>query len=351
MTSTGCAWRPTSTSPSSRACSPTIQGRRPRHGPANIQSGVKYWSRPCGRHRATPPELPTVNHQGSVNDPTTPSHPTARVPGLAEPAWWSCWPPPQAGPRAPSTTRTFGPSWPRTASLSRARQRRPQGQPHDSTFATRPSRRSSPRRPGQERTRQPYQLRASDGDDAPPKRTRSSPPPRKTPSGSGSPRGPVPAALVPDPAAAGPPIRGKECRLGCAYPIDRFILAELEKRGRNQPRRRIAGRWPGASAWTDRPAAHPRRVEAFVNDIAPNAYERYVDRLLDSPHWASTAPVLARRRSLCRHPRHPLRQLTARCGPYRDWVIKACQPQHAFDEFTVEQLAVNTAPKPTPRPV
>src|SRR6516165_125769 len=69
-------------------------------------------------------------------------------------------------------------------------------------------------------------------------------------------------------------------------PIDSFILAELEKHGL-QPapeadRRTLARRL--SLDLTGLPP-EPAEVEQFVSDTEPDAYERYVDRLLRSPHW------------------------------------------------------------------
>src|SRR5262249_49585833 len=69
-------------------------------------------------------------------------------------------------------------------------------------------------------------------------------------------------------------------------PIDAFILADLEKHGL-QPapeadRRTLARRV--SLDLTGLPPA-PRDVDDFVKDTSPDAYERYVDRLLKSPHW------------------------------------------------------------------
>ena len=56
-------------------------------------------------------------------------------------------------------------------------------------------------------------------------------------------------------------------------------------------------------------------VEAFVNDPAPDAYEQLVDRLMASPQLGrASRPLLARRRPLRRHARHPLRQLPRDLG-------------------------------------
>src|SRR5260370_767974 len=67
-------------------------------------------------------------------------------------------------------------------------------------------------------------------------------------------------------------------------PIDRFILAELEKRGMTPnpeaDRRTLARRL--SLDLTGLPPA-PADVEAFVNDKAPDAYEKYVDQLMKSP--------------------------------------------------------------------
>src|SRR5207244_1501793 len=69
-------------------------------------------------------------------------------------------------------------------------------------------------------------------------------------------------------------------------PIDSFILAKLEAAGlkpaSEADRRTLARRL--SLDLTGLPPA-PADVEAFVNDPAPDAYEKYVDRLLKSPHW------------------------------------------------------------------
>jgi Protein of unknown function (DUF1549)/Planctomycete cytochrome C len=69
-------------------------------------------------------------------------------------------------------------------------------------------------------------------------------------------------------------------------PIDSFVLAELEKQGQ-QPapeadRRSLARRL--SFDLTGLPPA-PEDVEEMVNDRAENWYEKYVDKLMKSPHW------------------------------------------------------------------
>jgi hypothetical protein len=131
-------------------------------------------------------------------------------------------------------------------------------------------------------------------------------------------------------------------------PVDAFILAELEKHGlRPAPeadRRTLARR--ASLDLTGLPPS-PAEVEAFVNDPAPDAYERYVDRLLDSPAWGEH-----RGRSWLDLARYAdsngihfdnYREMWA----YRDWVIGAFNRNLPFDQFTIEQLAGDLLPNAT----
>jgi hypothetical protein len=131
-------------------------------------------------------------------------------------------------------------------------------------------------------------------------------------------------------------------------PLDRFILAELEKRGldpapeadRHALARRVSLDLTGLPP-------SPAEVEAFVKDTAPDAYERYVDRLLQSPHWGEH-----RGRYWLDEARYAdtngihfdnYRENWA----YRDWVIRAFNANMPFDRFTVEQLAGDLLPNRT----
>src|SRR5262249_24570574 len=68
--------------------------------------------------------------------------------------------------------------------------------------------------------------------------------------------------------------------------MDNFVLAELEKKGLTPAAE--ADRWAlGRRASLDLiglPPA-PKDLLAFVNDPRPDAYEHYVDKLLESAHW------------------------------------------------------------------
>jgi hypothetical protein len=128
-------------------------------------------------------------------------------------------------------------------------------------------------------------------------------------------------------------------------PIDHFVLAELEKHGLTPApeadRRTLARR--ASLDITGLPPA-PADVEAFVNDRAPDAYERYVDRLLRSPHWGEHRGRywLDAARYADTHGIHfdNYREIWS----YRDWVIGAFNRNLPFDQFTIEQLAGDLLP-------
>ena len=69
-------------------------------------------------------------------------------------------------------------------------------------------------------------------------------------------------------------------------PIDRFVLSKLEGQGLapapEADRRTLARRL--SLDLTGLPP-EPAAVEAFVNDQAPDAYDKYVESLLNSPAW------------------------------------------------------------------
>lgn len=130
--------------------------------------------------------------------------------------------------------------------------------------------------------------------------------------------------------------------------MDRFILARLEKSGLSpQPEadrptliRRLSLDITGLPpTW--------KEVQDFVQDTAPNAYEKLVDRLLTSPHRGEH---LARWwLDLARYADSNGYQvdLTRQIWPYRDYVLKAFNENKPFDQFTIEQLAGDLLPSPT----
>jgi len=83
----------------------------------------------------------------------------------------------------------------------------------------------------------------------------------------------------------------------------------------------------------------PEEADAFVADKSPNAYEKVVERLLDSPHfgekWARHWLDAARYADSNGFEKDRTRSI----WPWRDWVIKAFNADKPFDQFTLEQLA------------
>lgn len=131
-------------------------------------------------------------------------------------------------------------------------------------------------------------------------------------------------------------------------PIDQFILARLEREGlkpsREAPRETLIRRL--SFDLTGLPPA-PAEVAAFVNDRAPNAYERLVDRLLASPHYGERMAMewLDLARYADTHGFHI--DSHRDMWPWRDWLIRAFNRNQPFDQFTVEQLAGDLLPNPT----
>ncbi len=131
-------------------------------------------------------------------------------------------------------------------------------------------------------------------------------------------------------------------------PIDRFILAELEKNGLapapEADRRTLARR---VSLDLTGLPPEPAAVEAFVTDKAADAYEKYVDAVLASPHWGEHRGRywLDAARYGDTHGIHfdNFREMWS----YRDWVIRALNDNMPFDRFTVEQLAGDLLPDRT----
>ena len=131
-------------------------------------------------------------------------------------------------------------------------------------------------------------------------------------------------------------------------PIDRFVLAKLERRSltpsrRGRPRHAASPAQPRP----DRPAADIAEVDAFLNDKSPNAYEKQVDRLLASPHygerWGRIWLDAARYADSDGFEKDKPRFVWF----YRDWVINALNRDLPYDQFVIEQIAGDLLPNAT----
>src|SRR2546423_8287628 len=91
----------------------------------------------------------------------------------------------------------------------------------------------------------------------------------------------------------------------------------------------------------------PGEVAAFLRDSSSEAYERQVDRLLDSPHFGERMAVpwldLVRFSDTVGY--HG--DQNQRIFPYRDYVIASFNRNNPFDQFTIEQIAGDLLPDPT----
>jgi mono/diheme cytochrome c family protein len=133
-------------------------------------------------------------------------------------------------------------------------------------------------------------------------------------------------------------------------PIDRFVLARLEREGvapspeadRATLIRRLSLDLLGLPP-------RPDEVDAFADDPRPDAYERLVDHLLASPHfgerWGRHWLDLARYADSDGYEKDSARPFAYR---YRDWVLDAINADLPYDRFSVEQLAGDLLPGATP---
>jgi len=137
---------------------------------------------------------------------------------------------------------------------------------------------------------------------------------------------------------------------GVDHPIDAFVRDSLARRGFPVPPeadRAVLIRRASFGLTGLPPDAADRA--AFLADDSPQAWERVVDRLLASPHHGEHQ---------ARHwldlVRYADTNSFERDGPkphawrYRDYVIRAFNDDKPFDRFTLEQLAGDEQPEPSP---
>ncbi len=135
---------------------------------------------------------------------------------------------------------------------------------------------------------------------------------------------------------------------GVKNPVDAFIQERLNQEGlkaspeadRRTLIRRVSFDLTGLPPT-------PEDVDAFVRDTAPDAYEKLVDRLMESPQYAETRAM---------HWLDAVRYADSSgfhgdnlwpAWPYRDWVLRAFQSNMPFDQFTREQIAGDLLPNAT----
>ncbi|HMC63195.1 MAG TPA: DUF1549 domain-containing protein, partial [Candidatus Solibacter sp.] len=152
-------------------------------------------------------------------------------------------------------------------------------------------------------------------------------------------------AFVPPQRPALPPLRTEKWPRN---PIDRFVLARLEREGlkpsseagRATLLRRLSFDLTGLPPTT-------AEVDAFLADKSADAYEKQVDRLLALPQYGERMATqwLDLARYADTHGYHIDSQRDM--WKWRDWVIDAFNRNMPFDRFGIEQLAGDLLPNAT----
>lgn len=145
-----------------------------------------------------------------------------------------------------------------------------------------------------------------------------------------------------------PKKRATEVVSGARNPIDQFIGARLKEEELSfSPEadhttliRRVTLDLTGLPPT-------PQQLDQFLDDAAPGAYERLVDRLIATRDYAERRAQdwldLARYADTRGFADDKMRQI----WPYRDWVVRSLHDNMPFDQFTIEQLAGDMLPNAT----
>ncbi len=130
--------------------------------------------------------------------------------------------------------------------------------------------------------------------------------------------------------------------------IDRFVLARLEKeRLRPSPEADKTALVRRATLDLTGLPPTPEELDAFLADRSPQAYEKVVDRLLNSPRYGEHMARywLDAARYADSHGYHIDSERSM--WKWRDWVVDAFNDNMPFDQFTTEQLAGDLFPNPS----
>jgi hypothetical protein len=131
-------------------------------------------------------------------------------------------------------------------------------------------------------------------------------------------------------------------------PIDNFVLAKLQQKNlhpSSEANKELLLRRLSLDLTGLPPTLS--EMDGFLNDKSANAYEKQVDRLLNSPHYGERMAVdwldVARYADSHGYTVDRLRDMS----PYRDWVIKAFNTNFPYDKFLEWQLAGDLMPHPS----
>ncbi|MDB4547632.1 DUF1549 domain-containing protein, partial [Akkermansiaceae bacterium] len=153
-------------------------------------------------------------------------------------------------------------------------------------------------------------------------------------------------AFVP-PVKADPPVIA-EPKAPLRNPIDNFIQDRLEKEDlvpASEASREILARRATLALTGLQPT--PEQTASLLNDKSPDAYEKFVERLLATDAYAERMALnwldVARYADTDGYQNDNQREN----WPWRDWVIQAYRKNMPFDQFTIEQLAGDMLPDAT----
>jgi hypothetical protein len=131
-------------------------------------------------------------------------------------------------------------------------------------------------------------------------------------------------------------------------PIDHFVLRKLEQEG-IKPSQEADKETLLRRLSLDLIGLPPSlaEIDAFLTDPSANAYEKQVDRLLNSPHYGEKMAMhwmdIARFADTHGYTVDRYRD----ASPYRDWVIRAFNQNLSYDQFITHQLAGDLLPNPS----
>ena len=130
-------------------------------------------------------------------------------------------------------------------------------------------------------------------------------------------------------------------------PIDRFVLARLEAAGM-KPRPKADKETLIRRASFDLTGLPPtdEEIDAFLADETPEAFEKLVDSLLQSPHYGERwgrhwLDLVRYADSNGADENHDL----PNAWHYRDWVVRMMNRDQPLDQFIIDQLAGDLLPK------
>ncbi|MFM7867393.1 MAG: DUF1549 domain-containing protein, partial [Planctomycetaceae bacterium] len=136
--------------------------------------------------------------------------------------------------------------------------------------------------------------------------------------------------------------------------LDCFVLAKLEKTGVAPAAAADRAAWLRRATFdlTGLPPT-PQEITTFLSDTSDCAFEKVVERLLDSPaygqRWARHWLDIVRYADY--HDFNPGARVASceitEAWRYRDWVVDALNRDMPFDQFIVHQIAGDQLPSPT----